>query len=89
MNEKYELVKSDSIIIDGYTLYRIMALRDFRDVKAGDLGGYIESEYNLSHNGTSWVYDDAKVYERAIVFAWAKVFGNASVFGNAIVTTMY
>lgn len=82
---KYELVKSDSIVVDGHTLYRIRALRDFRDVKAGDLGGYIESESNLSQHGPCWVYDDAKVYERALVFAWAKVFGNASIFGNASV----
>ena len=33
-------------------LYRIRALRDIPeiDVKAGDLGGYVESENNLSHD---------------------------------------
>lgn len=31
--------------------YRIVALRDFGSVKAGDLGGFVESESNLSHDG--------------------------------------
>lgn len=83
MNEKYELIKSDSIEVDGLTLYRIRALRDFRDVKAGDLGGYIESEYNLSEHGPCWVYDDAKLFGNARVYGQAKVFGNARVYGNA------
>ncbi|MCZ2159197.1 hypothetical protein NPX99_08060, partial [Bartonella sp. 220] len=43
------------------TLYRIKALRNFSDVKAGQLGGFIENENNLSHNGNCWVYGDALV----------------------------
>ena len=43
MNRKYEL--TDKFINLGcHTLHEIRALRDFRDVKAGDLGGFIESE---------------------------------------------
>ena len=41
------------------TLHRIKALRNFGDVKAGDIGGWIESEKNLSHDGLCWVYDKA------------------------------
>ena len=33
------------------TVYRIKALRDFGDVKTGQLGGWIEKESNLSHDG--------------------------------------
>ncbi|MGN6746796.1 hypothetical protein, partial [Neisseria sp. P0024.S002] len=61
-NKKYELVKEDSIVVDGFILYRIRALKDFYVVKAGDLGGYVESEDNLSHEGYAWIYDEAKVY---------------------------
>ena len=43
------------------TLCRIKALKDFGDVKAGDLGGYIEDYKNLSHDGNCWIYDNAKV----------------------------
>ena len=49
----------------GRKLYRIKALIDFGDVKAGDLGGYIESEKNLSHNDNCWVYGNARVYGNA------------------------
>ena len=48
MEKKYRLLKNDTITVDGKTLYRIEALRDFADVKKGDKGGYIESEDNLS-----------------------------------------
>ena len=36
--KKFELT-NDVIEIDGITLHRIKALKDFSDVKAGDLGG--------------------------------------------------
>ncbi|WP_375616758.1 hypothetical protein [Bartonella sp. AP58NXGY] len=39
IKKKYELT-DEKIEFDGYlTLYRIRALKDFGDVKAGDLGG--------------------------------------------------
>ena len=45
--KKYELT-DNTINIDGITLHRIKALKDFSDVKAGDFGGWIEKEDNLS-----------------------------------------
>ncbi|MGV3152709.1 hypothetical protein [Sarcina ventriculi] len=44
MDKKYKLIKSD---IKG--LYRVKAVRDFGDVKKGDIGGYVENPNNLSH----------------------------------------
>jgi len=41
-------------------LYRIRALKDFGDVKKGDIGGYIQSKSNLSQEGNVWIYDAAK-----------------------------
>lgn len=83
-DKKYELVKEDKkIFTDGGAIYRIKALKDFENVKAGDLGGYIENESNLSHDGNCWVYDKAKVYENAKVFGNAEVSGNATVGGEA------
>lgn len=64
---KYELVKDDYVIVEGRTLYRIKALEDFRCVKTDDLGGYIEEEENLSHEGNCWVAGNAKVYGGATV----------------------
>ncbi len=74
---------------DGVVLHRIVALRGFGDVEKGDLGGFVESEANLSHDDSCWVSGDARVYDDARVFgdAWvyddARVFGNARVFGDA------
>jgi hypothetical protein len=63
--------------------YRIRSLTDFNDVRKGDLGGYVASEYNLSHNGNCWIYEDALVSEKAWVSGDAKVFNNAIVSGYA------
>ena len=90
---KYELT-DDTIVIDGITLHRIKALKDFSDVKAGDLGGWIEKERNLSQIGDGWIDGNAKVYgdavvcnarvdENAVVFGQAEVYENARVDGNA------
>lgn len=77
MNNKYELIKSN---IKG--LYKIKALRDFGDVKKGDIGGFVENEYNLSHEGDCWIYNNAKVFGNAKVFDDAKVFDNTLIFGD-------
>ena len=38
------------------TLHRIKATVEFGFVKVGELGGWIEKEENLSHEGKAWVY---------------------------------
>lgn len=55
---------------EGITLYRIQALVDIPSigVKAGDLGGWIESESNLSQEGDAWVFGNAKAYGNARVY---------------------
>jgi len=79
--KKYELTQN-SIEIDNKTLYQIKALKDFGSVKKGDLGGYIESEKNLSHDRNCWVSGNAQVYEDARVSGNAQVFESARVSGN-------
>lgn len=89
-NKKYELT-NESVEIEGVTVYRIKALKDFADVKKGDLGGFVEKENNLSHEGNCWVHgnavvcDNAKVSHDALVFGNATVYGNAKIFSNATV----
>ena len=95
MDKKYDLLRDDTLKVFGIKLYRIRALKSFGDVKKGDLGGYIESESNLSHEGNCWVYDDAKVfgkdcicgdtmlYNKVRINGKARVFGDAEVFGKA------
>ena len=81
-NKKYKLTNETKEWC-GYTLHRIRALKDFGDVKAGELGGWIESERNLSQNGDCWIYDNAIVCEYARVFGDAKVCGDARVCEDA------
>ena len=80
--KKFELT-TDSIKINGVTLYRIKSLIDFEDVKAGDLGGYVEKEENLSQYGSAWVSDNAFVLGNARVsdnadYIYLKGFGSHS-----------
>jgi UDP-3-O-[3-hydroxymyristoyl] glucosamine N-acyltransferase len=82
MMKKYELT-DETLVVDGHTLYRIRALRSFSNVKKGDLGGYVEKERNLSHDGDCWVRDSAKVFGKACVCDNARVAGSAWVYDNA------
>lgn len=80
--KKYEMTSNTKEFL-GHKLFQIRALKDFDDVKAGDLGGYIEKEENLSHDGNAWVYDNVKVYNNAKVFCDAQVHGDALIYSNA------
>ena len=55
MNKKFELLLDDTIEVFGRKLFRIKAKINFSSVAAGELGGYIEKEENLSHFGNAWV----------------------------------
>lgn len=82
MEKKYEL--TDEILeVGGHVLHRIKALRDFGNVKKGDIGGWIECEDNLSHDDDCWVYDNAKIYADAKIYAYAEVYGKAEVCEKA------
>ena len=80
--KKFELT-TDTKMRFGKKLFRIKALISFGNVRAGDVGGYIEKEENLSQYGNAWVYGDARVYGDAWVSGDARVYGNAEVYGNA------
>ena len=83
--KKYELTEETTNIF-GKTLHRIRATRDFSNVHAGDLGGFIENELNLSHDRDTWVYGNAWVYGEARVYGNAWAYGEARVSGNALVS---
>ena len=69
--KKFELTTESITNVAGKKLFRIKALIDFGDVKAGEVGGYVEKEENVSQDGNAWVSGDARVY------------GNAMVYGDA------
>lgn len=90
-DKKYKLSK-ETIEVNGHILHRIIATKDFGEVKKGDKGGFVESEDNLSHYDLCWVANDAKVFGEAWVFGnaiiknYAKVYGSTWVCDNAVVS---
>ena len=84
--KKFELTAEFVTNVFGKKLFRIKALVAFGNVEKGELGGFIEKEDNLSHDGNAWVSGDAQVSGDARVFGNAQVFGNARVFGDARVS---
>ena len=85
--KKYELT-TETKTVCGITFHRIRAIMSFRDgggveIAEGELGGWVEKESNLSHDGGAWVYGNAEVYGNARVCGSARVYGNAEVYGNA------
>ena len=69
----------------GITLHRIRALKDFGNVKEGDIGGWIEKEENLSHTGLCWIYDEAIVREDARVTENARAYNISEISGQALI----
>jgi hypothetical protein len=88
MNKKYRLLSKKLVEFtdvtgdDGKTIehrmYRIKALRDIpaHNVKAGDLGGWVNRRNILSHEGDCWIGDEAKVFSQ-----WHHT--SSMVFGDA------
>lgn len=100
---KYELINSPIRIVRMYdenfrhiipvTLKRIKALQDFSDVKAGDVGGWVESDSNLSQHGNCWIYDESEVHSgsvvsgNAIVKNGSKAKRGCHISGDSIVSS--
>lgn len=88
MERKYELTP-ETKRVSGVELRRVRALIGFgrypSEVRAGDLGGWVESERNLSHDGTCWIYSGASASGDALVTGDARVIDSASVSGSALV----
>ena len=84
---KYEIT---DIVHDGYPfLHRIRALQDVGDqVKAGDLGGFVESESNLETDPSdgAWIFDDAIAAGDAYVDRDACLRGDAIACDRAYIS---
>ena len=81
--KKYEFTgetKEIRLLFRTATLHRIRATVAFGTVEVGDLGGWIEKEENLSHEGKAWVCGNAEVCGDAEVCGNAEVCGDAEVF---------
>lgn len=88
--KKYEFTgetKTVPLLFENVTLHRIQAITSFENVVAGELGGWIEKEENLSQGGNAWVGGNAQVSGNAQVRGNARVGGDARVFSiNHILT---
>lgn len=94
---KYQILKNDYIqinVLKGRTqvpvnLFRIIALRDIQTINGliskGTIGGFIQSESNLSQVDNSWINQNARVYENARLNN-SFVTGYSCVFGDSILT---
>lgn len=85
MEKKYKFT-NETREYKGKTLHRIVALRDFSNVIAGEKGGWIEKEDNLSHEGNCWVSDNAIVCDKACVYGNAIVERRSCVYNKAAVS---
>jgi UDP-3-O-[3-hydroxymyristoyl] glucosamine N-acyltransferase len=83
---KYSISNQTCELSDGRILYRVIANRDFGNVKKGTVGGFIGDTQNLSQEGDCWIADDAAVYDTARGSANAWIGGTATVKGGAIIT---
>ena len=83
--KKYEFTGETRALSSTTILHRIRAVIDIPSagVNAGDIGGWIESDSNLSHDYDAWVGGDAWVSGNAWVVSDARVSGNACVGGDA------
>lgn len=85
---KYELIaititdeSLEHIAVDHTTLFRIKALIDIPTlgVKEGDLGGFVQSELSVSHQGNCWIADNS------FIEACSTITGNALVKDNSTI----
>jgi carbonic anhydrase/acetyltransferase-like protein (isoleucine patch superfamily) len=83
-SKKYQFT-GETKIVGGRTLHRIRAARYIpeADVSIGALGGWIESEENLSHEEGAWVFHEARVFGKAKVYGNARIHDSARIYGYA------
>lgn len=90
MRKHFELTE-ETRNVEGRIVYRVRALVDLphHNVKAGDLGGFVEGEHNL--HDEAWVADNAIVCDNAALHRrsraenYALVMGDASAWGAALI----
>jgi UDP-3-O-[3-hydroxymyristoyl] glucosamine N-acyltransferase len=83
---KYILCKDTTPCCTEFSYYRLKSLKEFGDVKKGDIGGYIRKYNNLSQFGDCWVYENAMITDDALISENAKIFGSSFISDNARIT---
>lgn len=88
-NKKYEFTgKEVKLTSRKYVANKLVTrehiLKQIIRLSDGLVGGYIESEENLSHSGTCFIYDNAKVYGNAKVCDNSSIYDEVTVYDNAM-----
>ena len=94
MGKKYKLTSESRVMPTGEKVYRIKALKDFdttinRRCLKGDKGGWVQSEGNLSHDGTCWLFDEAVGYQNSrreddsVGYDYSQQYGNSWQSGSS------
>lgn len=78
--EYYEIVNCDDY---SRKQKKVVTLKQILRIDNGLIGGWIESELNLSHEGNCFIYDNAIVFGDARVSGNAIVANEAAVYGSA------
>ena len=88
MKKKFKLTDKTKTV-SGRNLYQIEALYSFGEVKAGDLGGWLEDENSLSHGGEAWVFEAGIVFKHGTIrggtIRGGTIWGG-TIWGGTIVT---
>lgn len=82
MEKKYVLTK-ESKRVRGKTVYRIKALRNGLSFSQGELGGWVESENNLSQKGNCWISKQAVVMDNAVAKGDCNITDSVMICENA------
>lgn len=79
---KYELIREKEL---PFCMYRIRALRDIPRylIRAGDWGGLVQNERNLSQEGDCWLSRDSAAWDESRILDDAFVEGHSEVTGRA------
>lgn len=85
MAKKYELYP-DYDYSKGAPLMRVRALRDFGDVKKGDLGGVVSGEHNLPQSGDCWLSYWCKLLGQSTLSDDAQLKGRVTVVDNVSIS---
>jgi hypothetical protein len=76
--QKCVLLTQGMQLDDGRSVKRIMAMRDFGNVRKGDIGGFVEWTNNLSQSGNCWIAG------HAVAAGWSRISGNALLKDHAL-----
>lgn len=82
---RYELYGPETTV-EGHVVRRIRVTNAFSDFEKGQIGGYVESEANLSQdeNDTAWIHDDSIVCGNGIVQNHSRIEKHSFVVDSQI-----